>query len=135
MKAPRRLVGQLRPCTQNVPGLRVGANRRTRAAWLGRAAGIVAVLALVALSPAVPVAADASLPAGVQVPGALASYNISSLTFGAYSNILGVRMIPVTFTVASGSGVQNVLLAYGAHLASEEDWGTGNGASLFPGAS
>src|SRR5207248_1433192 len=52
-----------------------------------------------------------------------------------YTYLTGVKMIPVTFTVAGTGGKKNVVLAYGGHLARASDWGSNNGASTFPGAS
>jgi uncharacterized repeat protein (TIGR01451 family) len=78
----------------------------------------------------------ALLRPAAQVPGVLTAYNVSSLNFGAtYTLVNGVKSILLTFTVAPGTGSKNVVIAYGGHLASEAIWGTGNGASQFPGAS
>jgi uncharacterized repeat protein (TIGR01451 family) len=79
--------------------------------------------------------ADATLPNGAQPAGFLTTYNISSVTFGAYSFTNGVKILPVTFTVASGKANLNVVIAYGGHLASASVWGPNNGSSQFPGAS
>ena len=82
-----------------------------------------------------PIPADASLVSGAQMAGVLTTYNIGSLSFGAYTLVNGVKVLPVTFTVASGSGSKNVVIAYGGHLASAGVWGANNGSSQFPGAS
>ncbi|HYT60933.1 MAG TPA: HYR domain-containing protein, partial [Haliangiales bacterium] len=79
--------------------------------------------------------ADSSLPVGAQTAGFLTAYNVTSVTFGSYTLVNAVKMIPVTFVVAGGGGNQNVVLAYGGHLASENVWGLHNGAAQFPGAS
>src|SRR5262249_50336166 len=71
---------------------------------------------------------------GAQISGVLTTYNVANLSFGNYTLVNGVKVIPVTFTVV-GSGKKNVLIAYGGHLASERNWGIRNGASQFPGAS
>lgn len=83
---------------------------------------------------AIPV--DSSLPAGAQSPGVATAYGVSSITFGSYTLNNGQKWLPVTFTVTSGGNAnKTVLLGYGAHLAGQTPWGTGNGASSFPGAS
>lgn len=79
--------------------------------------------------------ADATLPPGAQMPGRLVAHNVSSLSFGAYTTVNGVRGIPITFKVAGASGNQTVVIAYGAHLASGVIWGFGKGAFVSPGAS
>lgn len=78
---------------------------------------------------------DSSLPQAARSEGFLTGYNISTLSFGAYTLVNGVKAIPVTFTVAGKSGAKNVVIAIGGHLATEAAWGVGNGASSFPGAS
>src|SRR5262249_44845358 len=47
---------------------------------------------------------DTSLPAGAQPAGFITSYNISNLQIGNYTLLNGVKVLPVTFTVASGNG-------------------------------
>ncbi len=80
--------------------------------------------------------ADISLPAGAQLAGVLTTYNVSSVSFGAYTVVSGVKTLPLTFTVAgTGSTAKPILIGYGGHLATEIVWGAGNGASQFPGAS
>ena len=80
---------------------------------------------------------DADLPAGLQQAGSLTTYNISSLSFGSYSLTHGsdrdTKSLAVTFTVAGTSGDQNVVIAFGAHLATSSFWGTGQGACCWPG--
>jgi hypothetical protein len=61
---------------------------------------------------------DATLPVGAQIPGELTTYNISSLSFSAYSLSGNVKAITVTYTVSGSSGTKTVLIGYGAHLAS-----------------
>ena len=87
-----------------------------------------------ALSWAIPV--DTSLPSGAQLPGVLTAYNVSAMSFGSYALVSGVKALTVTFTVASGGTAnKTVVVGYGAHLAGQNIWGAGNGASQFPGAS
>ena len=80
--------------------------------------------------------ADASLAKGAQLPGVLTTYNISQLSFAGYTLSNGVKVLALTFVVANNSTTNlNIIIGYGAHLASASVWGAGNGASLFPGAS
>jgi uncharacterized repeat protein (TIGR01451 family) len=79
---------------------------------------------------------------GAQVPGGLVLYPVGLTAVpGSYSNINGIRVLPVRLvvpgTVAPGTAATPVpvLVAYGGHLATESDWGLGNGASKWPGAS
>jgi hypothetical protein len=62
-------------------------------------------------------------------------WNVSSLSVlsSAYSG--SPKTVTVRFTVASGSGNKDVVLAYGLHLARENEWGIGNGVINFPGGS
>lgn len=61
---------------------------------------------------------------------------MTNLTFGAYSLSSGVKQITITFdVVAGGVSKKDVVIAWGAHLARENEWGTDNGASSFTGAS
>jgi hypothetical protein len=85
---------------------------------------------------------DPSLPSGVQNLYGTASthlvtaYNVSSLSFGSYSLASGQKAITLTYTVAAGTGNKNVVIAFGGHLANDNDWGgAGKGASSFPGGS
>ncbi len=79
---------------------------------------------------------DPLLPAGAQIPGVLITYNLSKVTFGAYTLVNGVKVLPVNFVVAgTGKTAVTVVIGYGGHLAGQVAWGVGNGASTFPGAS
>jgi uncharacterized repeat protein (TIGR01451 family) len=72
----------------------------------------------------------------LQLPGRLTTYNISQLAFSSGYNLTsGAKDILLTFTVAGavGSGNRTVVIAWGAHLAVESDWGSGGGACQFPG--
>src|SRR5205823_4917562 len=65
---------------------------------------------------------DSLLPIGAQLPGVLTTYNISSLSFGSYTFVNGVKVLPVTFTVAAGKSSANVVIGYAGHLASASIW-------------
>jgi len=74
----------------------------------------------------------------VQPPGQLMTYNAKDVIFGtSYNTIKGVRELLVCYTVegAVRSGDRTVVIAFGGHLASVEDWGPEGGASQFPGRS
>ena len=83
---------------------------------------------------------DPSLPAGAQIPGSFTVFNGSITTAGpTYSTATvggnTVKRLALTGTVAGTTGTKDVLLVYGGHLARENEWGTNNGASSWPGAS
>src|SRR5204863_1338501 len=70
-------------------------------------------------------------PPIVQLAGSLTAYNVTGTpTFGVYSGTTK-RQITLTFTAATST----VVLAYGEHLARDNDWGTNKGASQFSGGS
>jgi uncharacterized repeat protein (TIGR01451 family) len=83
---------------------------------------------------------DTSLPAGAQIPGSFTVFNGSITTAGpTYSTATvggnTVKRLALTGSVAGTTGTKDVLLLYGGHLARENEWGTNNGASSWPGAS
>ncbi len=83
---------------------------------------------------------DTSLPAGAQIPGSFTVFNGSITTAGpTYSTATvggnTVKRLALTGSVAGTTGTRDVLLVYGGHLARENEWGTNNGASSWPGAS
>jgi uncharacterized repeat protein (TIGR01451 family) len=67
----------------------------------------------------------------VQKPGCISIWNgtITGATYGT-SDASGVRSITVTFTSTADTAV----LAWGGHIASQEDWGLGNSASAISGS-
>ena len=83
---------------------------------------------------AIPV--DMSNPPGARLSGqVLRAWNVQSMNVSSSSYTGSLRTITVDFTVASGSGNKDVAIAFGAHLARENEWGAGNGARSFPGGS
>ena len=75
-------------------------------------------------------------PGFVQPAGVLTTYNVSQLSFSStYTTTAGVRELLVCFTVSGlpRTGNRTVVIAFGSHLATEQDWGVGNGSADFPG--
>jgi uncharacterized repeat protein (TIGR01451 family) len=83
-----------------------------------------------------PIPTDTSLP--YQLPGNFTVYNGAITNVSAYSTISGStveKQLTISGTTASGGGAKDVLILFGGHLGRENEWGVGNGASSFPGAS
>ncbi|WP_170611033.1 DUF11 domain-containing protein [Ruegeria arenilitoris] len=88
--------------------------------------------------------ADIQYPTGFSA-GFITFYNISSVSFVSYSSDLANtnredRQLTIEVTVAddldgTANESVNVGMAFGGHLASELQYGLGNGAGNFPGAS
>jgi hypothetical protein len=79
--------------------------------------------------------AEAEVPAGVQIPGTLLAYNVTALACTPAAAQNGLKALSVQFQAAPGSGLVPVLIAFGAHTASQAVYGAGNGAASFSGAS
>lgn len=77
---------------------------------------------------------DAGVPN--QRAGVLSVWNATNLSLGAYSTTTGggaiTKHITLTYTASAGA---NVVVAFGTHIASPVDWGSGNGGSSWPGGS
>ena len=72
------------------------------------------------------------------MPGNFTVYNGAITNVSAYTTINGstiYKQLIITGVTASGGGARDVLILFGGHLARENEWGPGNGASSFPGAS
>jgi hypothetical protein len=87
-----------------------------------------------------PIPADPLLPPGVQEAGVFTVFNGSITTTGTYVTVpsggsASKKQLLISGTTAAGGGKKDVIILFGGHLAQELDWGTGNGASSFPGAS
>jgi len=83
-----------------------------------------------------PIPADPSL--AYQLPGNFTVYNGEITDVSAYSVVNGSTIskeLTITGVTAPGTGARDVLILFGGHLARENEWGPGNGASSFPGAS
>ncbi len=86
-------------------------------------------------------------PQVTQQPGEFTLYNIKNelvtdVSFSAYGpgDAAGTRSITITFMPDDGDGVVDtdpidVGIAWGGHLATQIDYGSGNGAGAFPGGS
>jgi uncharacterized repeat protein (TIGR01451 family) len=73
-----------------------------------------------------------------QLPGNFTVFNGAITNVSTYSIVSGStteKQITISGTTASGGGAKDVLILFGSHLARENEWGVGNGASSFPGAS
>src|SRR6185369_2073365 len=73
-----------------------------------------------------------------QLPGNFTVYNGSITNVSTYSIVSGStteKQITISGVTASSGGARDVLILFGGHLARENEWGVGNGASSFPGAS
>src|SRR5262249_2855082 len=73
-----------------------------------------------------------------QLPGNFTVYNGAITNVSTYSVISGStidKQLTISGVTASGGGAKNVLILFGGHLGRENEWGPGNGASSFPGAS
>ncbi|MDP9274524.1 MAG: Ig-like domain-containing protein, partial [Chloroflexota bacterium] len=77
---------------------------------------------------------DPTIPS--QRAGVISVWNASSLSLSAYTTTSGggaiTKHITLLYTATAGA---NVVVAFGAHIASPTDWGTGNGASSWAGGS
>jgi uncharacterized repeat protein (TIGR01451 family) len=65
-------------------------------------------------------------------------FNGAITNVSAYTTINGStinKQLIISGVTASGGGTRDVLILFGGHLARENEWGPGNGASSFPGAS
>jgi uncharacterized repeat protein (TIGR01451 family) len=83
-----------------------------------------------------PIPADASL--SYQLPGNFTVYNGAITDVSAYSVVNGstiCKQLTITGITTPTGGAKDVLILFGGHLARENEWGPGNGASSFPGAS
>jgi uncharacterized repeat protein (TIGR01451 family) len=83
-----------------------------------------------------PIPADSSL--SYQLPGYFTVFNGAITNVSTYSVISGStiqKQLILSGVAASGGGAKDVLILFGGHLARENEWGAGNGASSFPGAS
>ncbi|MGH3372574.1 MAG: SdrD B-like domain-containing protein, partial [Nocardioidaceae bacterium] len=83
----------------------------------------------------VAIPADTTVPPAGRPAGVFTIYNATITGLSAYSFDGGKRQIDVTYQVTSGGGPKDVVLLFGAHLARQNEWGTGNGAASFPGGS
>src|SRR6185436_1429480 len=81
------------------------------------------------------VPADGSIafanPASTQVAGSISIWNgaITSVAYGG-SDAAGKRSVTITFTASASTAV----LAWGGHVASQLDWGSGNAAGAISGS-
>jgi uncharacterized repeat protein (TIGR01451 family) len=83
-----------------------------------------------------PIPADATL--SYQLPGNFTVYNGAITNVSTYTTVTGStveKQLIISGVTASGGGAKDVLILFGGHLARENEWGAGNGASSFPGAS
>ena len=72
------------------------------------------------------------------MPGNFTVYNGAITNISPYTTVNGsaiIKQLVITGVTAAGGGAQDVLILFGGHLARENEWGPGNGASSFPGAS
>jgi protocatechuate 3,4-dioxygenase beta subunit len=77
---------------------------------------------------------DGTLPAGAQIGGQnFRIWNGTITNVAPYTLASGVKRIAVTYTTITNN--QDVVIAFGAHLARQNEWGPGMGASSAPGAS
>ncbi len=71
-----------------------------------------------------------------QRAGMVSVWNASNLSLGVYTTSASggalTKHITLLYTATAGA---NVVVAFGAHIASPTDWGTGNGASSWAGGS
>src|SRR6266568_4792119 len=71
-----------------------------------------------------------------QRAGVNSIWNASGLSLSGYSTTTSggaiTKHLTLSYTASAGT---NVVVAFGAHIASATDWGTGSGASSWPGAS
>ena len=77
---------------------------------------------------------DPNVP-GDQALGKLRIFNATVTGFDPYTLVNGVKVLPVKIKVAGTSGTKTVVIGYGGHLARQQDFGLGKGASSYPGAS
>ncbi len=83
-----------------------------------------------------PIPTDSSL--SYQLPGNFTVYNGAITNVSAYTTVNGstvAKQLIITGVTTAGGGAKDVLILFGGHLARENEWGPGNGASSFPGAS
>ena len=103
----------------------------------GLAGGATGCAASPVVTAAIPVDTS-NAPLGARFSGQLLrAWNVSSISFvgSTYALAGNVKSIAVNFTVSGASGNRDVAIAYGAHLARGNEWGPGNGADSFSGAS
>jgi uncharacterized protein (DUF2141 family) len=77
---------------------------------------------------------DTSVPPAGRPAGVFTAYNATITNVAPYTWAGEVRQVELTYTVASGAS-KDVIIAVGAHLARQNEWGTGNGAAGYPGGS
>ncbi|MDQ4132696.1 MAG: Ig-like domain-containing protein, partial [Actinomycetota bacterium] len=73
-----------------------------------------------------------------QIPGSVSGYNatITGITANYGSGNVAAKSVTVTFSVPPGSpATKDVVIAFGAHLARQNEFGAGGGASVLSGAS
>ncbi|HEU5034586.1 MAG TPA: YDG domain-containing protein, partial [Mycobacteriales bacterium] len=82
----------------------------------------------------IPAQPASAVPASAQPGGDFSAWNATITGASAYTTpTTGVRQLVLTYTVAGGT--KNVVIAFGAHLARQNEWGPGNGAAGYPGGS
>ncbi|MCZ7636482.1 MAG: HYR domain-containing protein [Verrucomicrobia bacterium] len=141
---PVRWVGSLKAGSSHTLVLKYDFNRGGRGVFIDALASPDATEKAVDLTRGLDVATpplawaipvDVTLPPDIPRPGSLQTWNVQALEWGGYGGTDGVRTLALRFTVAGSRGNATVVIAWGAHLASERVWGPGNGALQYPGAS